>query len=107
MVGMETGKAALVCVEAGHLRDSIPQPIADLGAFSTGPVNATKFQPPKGGMFVAGRLHILLGPQETGEFKLVPNRVTSSRRNSMSGFSTVRLPSFLRRSLRLSQPKWI
>src|SRR5262245_17767938 len=76
MVGMETGKAALVGVEAGHLGDSIPQPIPDLGAFSTGPVNATKFQPPKGGMFVASRLHILLGPQETGEFKLVPNRLT-------------------------------
>src|SRR5262249_5323443 len=76
MVGADTWKAALVLVEAGHLRQCLPQPIAHLSAFSTGPVNTTKFQPPKSGVLVTGRLHIFLGPQETGKFKLVPHRVT-------------------------------
>src|SRR5262249_49945511 len=92
VIGMETGIAAVVGVEAGHLRESIPQPITDLGAFSTGPVNATKFQPPKGGMFVTGRLHILLGRQETGEFKLVPNRATKLKAKQHVGVLDRALP---------------
>src|SRR5215831_3259021 len=95
MVGMETGKATFVGVEAGHLRDSIQQPIPDLGALSTGPVNATKFQLPKGGMFVAGRLHILLGPQETGEFKFVPHRVTKLKAKQHVGVLDPALPVLL------------
>src|SRR5262249_32321274 len=76
VVGIAKRKAAPRGSEAGHLRESIPQPITDLGAFSTGPVNATKFQSPKSGVLVTGRLHIFLGSQETGKFKLVPHRVT-------------------------------
>src|SRR5262249_32502413 len=74
MVGAETRKAALVLVEAGHLVEALPQPIADLRAFGIRPINAPKFQRSKSSVFVAGRLHIFLGTQETRELKLVPNR---------------------------------
>src|SRR5262245_45599274 len=95
VVGMETGEAALVGIEAGHLRQSIPQPITDLGAFGASPIDATEFQPPKSGVLVAGRLHILLGPQETGEFKLVPNRVTKLKAKQHVGILDRALPVLL------------
>jgi hypothetical protein len=66
VVGMETWKAARVGVEAGHLRQGIPQPIAHLSAFSTGPVNATKFQPPKSGVLVWAAFTYFLAPRGPG-----------------------------------------
>jgi len=92
VVGMETRKAARVGVEAGHLRESIPQPITNLCAFSIGPVKATEFQPPKGGMFIAGCLHILLGSQQTGELKFVPNRATKLKAKQHVGILDRPLP---------------
>src|SRR5262249_41185092 len=95
MVGMETRESALVGIEAGHLRQGMPQPITDPGTFGASPIDTTEFQLPKNGMFIAGRLHILLGPQETGEFKLVPNRLPKLHPEQHVGILDRALPVLL------------
>src|SRR5262249_22614025 len=95
MVRANTGKAVFILIEAGQLRQSIPQPVTDLGAVSAGPVNTTKFQPCKSDMFLACRLHIILCPQEIGKLKLVPNRVAKLHAEQHVGILDRALPVLL------------
>src|SRR5262245_33653520 len=71
MVGMDAGQAAVVRIEAGHLRQGIPQPIAGPRAFCVGPVDTAKLA--ESSTPIPRCLHIRLGSQEAGKLELIAN----------------------------------